>query len=78
MAKLRRWFTSITAIDPRNGCLCNWKGPDIIAESRDLAQAFCNESGRGYCVVIGEYVGKYKCGVIPDCGEHIFTLPDKN
>lgn len=50
------FITSIQAIDPRDGELKEWAGPNIKAISFEDAERYCQENGFGYCKVIGVLV----------------------
>ena len=44
----------IVAIDPKDGTLKKWNGPEISAPDRKTAEAYLELSGLGYCRLIGE------------------------
>lgn len=43
--------TLIEAVDPIDGLLKKWAGPDIKAESFEAAKEFCQLNDLGYCEV---------------------------
>jgi len=47
------FITSIQAIDPRDGELKEWAGPNISAISFENAERYCQGNGLGYCKVVG-------------------------
>jgi len=78
---MKKWQTTLHALDPRTGEYCEWFGPVIEAPSMELAKEYCENNGLGYCIVEGELVGEY--GVDeeggPDFSKKVdFTLPEKN
>jgi len=50
---MKVFTTQIKAIDPDDGELKVWKGPDVYAQTWQLAEQFCYEN-MGYCKVVGE------------------------
>lgn len=50
---MKKWVTSISAIDPRDGVMKKWCGPEVIAETHEEAQKYCEENELGYCKVMG-------------------------
>jgi hypothetical protein len=55
---MRRYTTTIKAIDPFTGEMCTWGGPFIMAPSWALAQRWCQQNGLGYCLIDGELVAE--------------------
>lgn len=51
---MKTFITEVIAINPKNDYLETWAGPEIEAETIEQAQAWCDENGFGYCIVIGE------------------------
>jgi hypothetical protein len=45
--------TSIKAIDPRDGTMKTWCGPNVPGISFNDARAYCQANGLGYCEVVG-------------------------
>ena len=41
------------AIDPRDGQMKKWCGPEITAETHKEAEEYCQNNGLGYCKVEG-------------------------
>lgn len=58
---MKIWLTEIMAIDPNDGKLKKWCGPDIKAFTPTLAEQYCQQNGLGYCKVIGELVREIGC-----------------
>lgn len=50
------WLTEIRAVDPVDGQMKTWAGPDVPGNSREEAERYCQENGLGYCEVIGSLV----------------------
>lgn len=82
---MKLWTTTIMAIDPRDGKLKRWMGPEINALTRELAQEYCQKNELGYCSVDeGEVTGiipaKLENGhYVPLWDQEIdFTKPEKN
>jgi hypothetical protein len=48
--------TIINAIDPLDGKLKVWGGPNIEAESWELGEMFLQSNGLGYCKIDGTLV----------------------
>jgi len=55
---MKLWYTTLEAIDPRDGELKLWAGPKVIADTYEDAVKVCNEKGYGYLQVLGEYIGQ--------------------
>jgi hypothetical protein len=61
-----KFVTEIQAICPRTGELLRWAGPHIEAISEAHARIICDNTGLGYCKIVGrlvaevEYPGKDK------------------
>lgn len=51
-----KFVTEIHALDPKDGHLKKWAGPEIDADSIDEAREYCDNNGLGYCDIIGEFV----------------------
>lgn len=45
------WSTTIRAIDPTDGELKTFCGPNISALTRQMAHDYCQRNGLGYCEV---------------------------
>lgn len=50
---MKRWATEIIAIDPADGELKTWAGPQILAWSREHAEHIIQNSGLGFCRLLG-------------------------
>ena len=51
------YVTELWAIDPIDHILKSWSGPDIIAKNEEEAQGLIQNTGLGYCQIIGELQG---------------------
>lgn len=51
------FVTQITAMDPKTGMLRSYSGPHIIAVDKKEAQGLIDNTGQGYCEIIGELIG---------------------
>lgn len=58
---LKKWTTTIKAVDPLTAELKNWCGPHITAISWRDAELFCQRNGLGYCQVDGELIAEIGC-----------------
>jgi hypothetical protein len=58
---IRKWITSIRAIDPYDGELKTWMGPVIEAISIDDAWNYLEDNGLGYCSIDGELIAEIPC-----------------
>lgn len=58
---MRKWVTSITAIDPKSGELKHWSGPEVPGISATDARNYCDNNGLGYCKIDGELVAEIPC-----------------
>jgi hypothetical protein len=77
---MKKWGTTIHALDPIDGEYKEFSGPIITAPSRKLAFDYCQKNGLGYCPIIDELIllVPNKEG-IPDWKNKIdFTLDEKN
>lgn len=50
--------TSLKAIDPHDGILKNWCGPNVPGISFKDADNYCQENGLGYCKIEGILVAE--------------------
>lgn len=48
-----KFTTTIIAINPITGELCEWAGPHIEALTWRMAEQYCQKNGLGYCKVDG-------------------------
>jgi hypothetical protein len=77
------YLTSINAIDPVDGHLKEWNGPQVVADSLQDAAAHCREH-LGYCRIEGMLIATIPCkegSLEPDWGnmvEHDTTGKDKD
>lgn len=55
---MKNFLTKIVAINPKTGKLSNWAGPEVEAGNKDEARRQLDETGRGYCQVVGEKKGE--------------------
>lgn len=53
---MKIFLTELKAIDPIDQELKTWCGPNIEAETFELAEQYCQDNGLGYCTVIGELI----------------------
>lgn len=56
-----KFVTEIDAINPATGEMCKWQGPHIEAISESHARIICNNTGLGYCKVVGRLVAEIDC-----------------
>ena len=66
---MRYWTTHIKAIDPADGQLKTWFGPNVPGITYEDAELYCEQNGLGYCKVIGELVKEIpiqKDSITPD------------
>lgn len=54
------FLTQFRAIDPKDGHLKTWAGPNVAALTNGLAIQWCNENA-GYVKVVGELVAEIPC-----------------
>lgn len=47
------YITEVIAIDPKDGELKTWAGPNITAFTTRDAERMCKEQGLGFCRVLG-------------------------
>lgn len=52
------WSTTIRAIDPADGELKTFCGPNIPALTQAMAHDYCQKSGMGYCEVGDRIIGE--------------------
>lgn len=55
------YVTELNAIDPRDGQLKNWCGPNVPGISFEDARWYCDNNGLGYLRVVGELVAEIPC-----------------
>ena len=48
-----KFITQIRAVDPLDGELRTWAGPEINAISWSLAEQYLQNNGLGYCKIVG-------------------------
>jgi hypothetical protein len=54
------FLTEIRAVDPTDGKLKTWAGPEVEAPSFSLAEDYCRDR-LGYCRVVGQLVMTIPC-----------------
>ena len=54
------FLTEVHAIDPQDRKLKVFAGPEIVADSIEDAQEWCNENDLPYVRVVGEYVKQFE------------------
>lgn len=57
--KYKLYVTEINAMDPLDGRIKAYSGPHIVAKNMDEAVLLCQNTGLGYCSVIGELVSMF-------------------
>lgn len=56
------WYTTkIRALDPEDGEMKTWCGPNIEAISWGMAKQYCDLNGLGYCEIDGQLVSEIPC-----------------
>ena len=55
---MKLFTTTIKAIDPSDGELKLWGGPNVPGISFKDARQYCDENGLGYCDILGELVAE--------------------
>jgi hypothetical protein len=55
---MKIYTTMIKAIDPRDGELKSWAGPNVPGISFADARWYCDNNGLGYCEIHGELVAE--------------------
>lgn len=58
---IKKWITSIRAIDPMDGELKNWVGPIVEGITMKDAWNYCQMNGLGYCTIEGELIAEIPC-----------------
>lgn len=58
---MKTFATVIKAINPIDGKLATFVGPNIEALSSKLAFQYCQENGLGYCAISGELILEIPC-----------------
>lgn len=53
---MKLWTTTISAIDPMDGTLKKWIGPNVPGETRESAFSYCQKNGLGYCEISGQLI----------------------
>lgn len=53
-----QWVTEITAVDPLDGSLKRWIGPNVPGDTESEANEYCQMNGLGYCRVIGKIISE--------------------
>lgn len=55
------FVTELKAIDPKDGILKTWTGPNVPGVSIDTAEQYCQENGLGYLTVLGQLLTEIPC-----------------
>ena len=58
---MKTYLTEIKAIDPIDGELKTFGGPNIISLTPKLAEEYLQLNGLGYCKIIGELIMEVPC-----------------
>lgn len=58
---MKTYLTEIKAIDPLDGELKTFGGPNIISLTPKLAEEYLQLNGLGYCKIIGELIMEVHC-----------------
>lgn len=58
---MRMWATEIQTIDPADGAMKSWCGPDVPGINHEDAERYCQQNELGYCSVLGELVADIPC-----------------
>jgi len=66
MSKMKIFTTTIRAIDPKDGELKLWFGPNINAISFQDARKWCDNNDLGYCEILGELVAEIETEIDPN------------
>lgn len=69
---MRMWATLIKAVDPTDGTVKQWHGPNVPGINLEDAEIYCQQNGLGYCEILGELECEIPCkeGTIePDFGK---------
>lgn len=78
--KLKHWTTIIQAIDPIDGQLKSYQGPNVSAPTWKLANDYCQTHGLGYCKVDGQLTSEIPCkpgNFEPDYSRAVFYDQDE-
>lgn len=55
---MKLYATTIQAIDPEDGQLKHWCGPNVPGLTRHMAERHCQANGLGYCSILGELIAE--------------------
>lgn len=58
---MKKWCTTLRAINNETGELATFGGQHIEALTMSMAQEWCNKNGLGYLTVIGELIMTIPC-----------------
>jgi len=58
---MNQYVTSITAVDPKDGQLKEWGGPNVPGITQADAERYCQQNGLGYCRIDGILVAEIPC-----------------
>lgn len=53
----KMFVTQVTAMDAKDGRLKSYSGPHIVARDKEEAQVLIDNTGLGYCEILGELIG---------------------
>lgn len=51
------FVTQICAVNPKDGSFKHYSGPHIVARDKQEAQGLIDNTGLGYCEILGELIG---------------------
>jgi len=71
---MKLYCTEIKAINPLNGNMTIWGGPNVPGISFKDAENYCQNNGLGYCKIIGTLVEEIPCKdgtYIPDWNNRV-------
>lgn len=58
---MKMWATEIQAIDPNDGTMKAWAGPNVPGINHEDAVSYCQQNELGYCHVLGELIAEIPC-----------------
>lgn len=58
---IKKWATKIRAIDPKDGELKTWGGPNVPGITMKDAWNYCQTHELGYCEIEGEIIAEIPC-----------------
>ena len=60
---MKKWVTSIMALDPITNEMKKWCGPEVFGETLKDAEDYCQNNGLGYCKVEGLLICEIPYGI---------------